>query len=61
MYEMLKREGIPHPRYAVLDRDSGDAELSRLVEGEDSIEVSLLPWQPNPNRTNATARLGERR
>lgn len=36
---MLKREGIPHPRYAVLDRDSGDAELSRLVEGEDSIEV----------------------
>lgn len=56
MYEVLKREGIPHPRYAVLDRGACDPDLSRLVEGEDSIEVRSAPLRSSHLRFEHNAR-----
>lgn len=40
VYELLQQQGIDLPRYAVLDRDSGNPEDARLEEFDDYIEVN---------------------
>ncbi|XP_013386864.1 inositol hexakisphosphate and diphosphoinositol-pentakisphosphate kinase 2 isoform X1 [Lingula anatina] len=45
VHELLSIEGIPQPRYAVLDRDCGDPKKCLLIEGDDQIEVNGIVFQ----------------
>lgn len=40
VYECLKRDGVPVPRYACVDRSSGNP--NKVKEYDDSIEVSFI-------------------
>ncbi|XP_069998717.1 inositol hexakisphosphate and diphosphoinositol-pentakisphosphate kinase 2 isoform X5 [Penaeus vannamei] len=40
VYQILQREGIELPRFAILDRDSKDPSKRELIEGEDHVEVN---------------------